>query len=149
MWQQAEVTFDTQAKAALKVFREFSSDQAVTAIRPAGQRHAAEMELSVLEDMPLLTGKKGISVLRAGLILGCAKGKVFVPDHAWAMSIRPPELPRVELTEEQARQYQAGQTVPATGKGWALASFAGLNLGWGKISDGVMKNHYPKGLRRG
>ena len=42
-----------------------------------------------------------------------------------------------------------GGCASGTGKGWALASFAGLNLGWGKISDGVMKNHYPKGLRRG
>ena len=23
-----------------------------------------------------------------------------------------------------------------------------IPLGWGKISDGQMKNHYPKGLRR-
>ena len=53
-----------------------------------------------------------------------------------------------ELTDEQARLYQNGQVVPAEGKGWVLACFAGIPLGWGKVSDGMMKNHYPKGLRR-
>ncbi len=39
-------------------------------------------------------------------------------------------------------------TVPDAPKGWVLAENGGLCLGWGKCSDGQMKNHYPKGLRR-
>ena len=31
---------------------------------------------------------------------------------------------------------------------WALAALNGVPLGWVKASDGVLKNHYPKGLRR-
>ncbi len=94
------------------------------------------------------------NVLRTGLHLGTVKisrnGKtpVFTPDHAWAMSILPPDVPHVDLTHEQARNYQQGQTIETSGKGWVLACFAGIPLGWGKISDGVMKNHYPKGIRR-
>ncbi len=89
-----------------------------------------------------------LPVLRRGLHLGEIKGKFFVPDHAWAVSVCPPEVPRVPLTEEDARRYLSGETMPAEGRGWALACYGGLPLGWGKISDGVMKNHYPKGLRR-
>ncbi|MBQ8200178.1 MAG: RsmF rRNA methyltransferase first C-terminal domain-containing protein [Clostridia bacterium] len=89
-----------------------------------------------------------LNPLRRGLHLGQAKGKIFVPDHALAVSICPPDVPRIALTEEQARQYQSGQTIPADGKGWVLACYEGVALGWGKVSDGVMKNHYPKGLRR-
>ena len=33
-------------------------------------------------------------------------------------------------------------------RGFVLPTLARLPLGWGKASDGVMKNHYPKGLRR-
>lgn len=33
-------------------------------------------------------------------------------------------------------------------KGWALVTADGYSLGWAKLSGGVLKNHYPKGLRR-
>jgi len=97
-----------------------------------------------------------VAILRRGLHLGSVKlpkvkGRkppVFTPDHALAMAITPPDAPHADLTEEQARAYQAGQTIPAEGKGWVLACYDGVALGWGKVSDGVMKNHYPKGLRR-
>jgi len=149
-WKAASPALDAAAKNAVRVFGDFAPSQVVTAVRLLGvdQRRTPEYELNVMEDMPDMSGKRAPAVLRAGLTLGTVKGKVFVPDHAWAMSICPPDIPRVELTLEQAKLYQSGQTVEAEGKGWALACYGGLALGWGKISDGVMKNHYPKGLRR-
>lgn len=118
----------------------------------------ARFEEYVLEYVPELPGGKlpNVSTLRLGMKLGSVRlqrersGKppVFTPDHAWAVSIAPPDVPRVMLTEEQARLYQSGQTIPAEGRGWVLACFADVALGWGKISDGTLKNHYPKGLRR-
>ena len=98
-----------------------------------------------LPDCPDL---RGLKALRVGLHLGTLTGRVFKPDHAWAVSATPPDVPRVTLSEGQARAYLAGETLPADGRGWALAAYEGLPLGWGKISDGVMKNHYPKELRR-
>lgn len=126
-------------KASLKLLADFCPGQAAN-LQFGG-------ELRLCPDFPDLTGARGISVLRSGLHLGTAKGKVFLPDHAWAMCFRPPEVARVRLTEAQACQYQAGEVIPADGRGWALACYGGLALGWGKISDGMMKNHYPKGLR--
>ncbi|MDR1765080.1 MAG: RsmB/NOP family class I SAM-dependent RNA methyltransferase [Lachnospiraceae bacterium] len=32
--------------------------------------------------------------------------------------------------------------------GWTLVCFGGFGAGWAKSSHGVLKNHYPKGLRR-
>ena len=94
-------------------------------------------------------------VLRCGVHLGTVKmargGKakaVFTPDHAWALCNDTPQVPRVNLTEEAAWLYQHGETVPAEESGWVLACYAGIPLGWGKASGGVMKNHYPNGLRR-
>ena len=98
--------------------------------------------------LPEIPDLRGLKALRVGLHLGELKGKVFRPDHAWALSACPPEVPRVALGEEQALCYLRGETVPAEGRGWVLPTFAGLPLGWGKRSDGVMKNHYPKDLRR-
>jgi NOL1/NOP2/fmu family ribosome biogenesis protein len=31
--------------------------------------------------------------------------------------------------------------------GWTLAAVDGFPLGWGKRVAGVLKNHYPRGLR--
>ncbi len=116
-----------------------------------------EWEIFALPELP--EGKLP-RILRRGLHIGAvklphtAKGKgkasapLFIPDHALALSIFLPEVPRAELTEQQARAYQSGQTIEAEGKGWTLACYAGIPLGWGKVTDGTMKNHYPKGLRR-
>lgn len=93
---------------------------------------------------------RGIRVLRAGLHLGGMKGKVFQPEHAWAVSGSAPAAPRVALGEMDAARYLAGETIALSDhvKGWVIPTLWGLALGWGKISDGIMKNHYPKGLRR-
>ncbi len=46
-----------------------------------------------------------------------------------------------------------GKTGPASGKiknpaaGWTLLTFKGRSLGFGKCNNGMIKNHYPKGLR--
>ena len=33
-------------------------------------------------------------------------------------------------------------------KGWYLIMADGFSTGWGKLAGGIMKNHYPKGLRK-
>lgn len=91
---------------------------------------------------------RGLKTLRVGLHLGSLKGKVFKPDHAWALSACPPDMQRVSLDDSQARAYLAGEALPCPGRGWALATYNGLPLGWGKLADGTLKNHYPKELRR-
>lgn len=140
VWKTASSKENAPDKNAMKVLQDFL---------PGAQANLLfGGELRYCPDMPDLSKAKGVSVLRSGLHLGMVKGKVFVPDHAWAVCNQPPEVPRVHLTEEQARLYQNGQVVPAEGKGWVLACYAGIPLGWGKVSDGMMKNHYPKGLRR-
>ncbi len=126
-------------KQQLKALRDFAADA------PAPTALLGD----TLVCLPGCPDVKGLKVLRVGLHLGQMKGKVFQPDHAWAVSMIPPTLPRIPLTEEQARLYQAGEVLPAADvKGFVLPTLEGLPLGFGKVSDGMMKNHYPKGLRR-
>ncbi|MBR5287486.1 MAG: RsmF rRNA methyltransferase first C-terminal domain-containing protein [Clostridia bacterium] len=93
----------------------------------------------------------GLRVLRTGLLLARSEGKRFEPDHALAMALAPQEAARsAELDHEQALAYQAGEALelgdlPA---GYTLLCHRGVPLGWGKQAGGIMKNHYPKGLRR-
>ena len=102
-----------------------------------------------LVSAPEIPDLKGIRVLRLGLHLGERRGKVFLPDHAAAMSFAAGELPEAELTEEQALKYLAGEALAAPQEGWRLMKYQGLPLGWGKGSEGQIRNHYPKGLRNG
>lgn len=99
-------------------------------------------------DMPEL---KGLKVLRPGLHLGELKKNRFEPSHALALALAPQEVLRVvnlSSTEPTVMSYLNGQTFAAEGeKGWYLICVDGFSLGWGKLAGGMMKNHYPKGLR--
>ena len=89
-------------------------------------------------------------VLRPGLHLGTVKKNRLEPAHALALAISPQEACHSwNLSVDEARAYLAGQTFPAEGeKGWYLITVDGYSLGWGKLAGSVMKNHYPKGLRK-
>lgn len=103
-----------------------------------------------LVHLPLCPDLGRIRVLRTGLHLGSLKGKTFQPDHAWALSAELPPFPTVALTNEQALAYQHGEVLPMSldTTGYMLPTLHGLALGWGKYSAGMLKNHYPKGLRK-
>ena len=91
---------------------------------------------------------EGIRVLRAGLHFGEQAGRVLVPDHALSHAV--PGGKTVPLSRENAGAYLRGESIPYEGplKGYCAVSYEGFGLGFGKISDGQIKNHYPKGLRR-
>lgn len=94
---------------------------------------------------------KGLNVLRAGLKLGEVKNGRFEPAHALAMSVRLSDVKNVAnypLNSEEISRYLRGETVESEGaNGWCLVCVDGYPLGWGKRVNGVVKNHYPKGLR--
>ena len=99
------------------------------------------------EHMP---ATRRLHVLRPGLHLGTVKKNRLEPAHALALAISPQEACHSwNLSVDEARAYLAGQTFPAEGeKGWYLITVDGYSLGWGKLAGFVMKNHYPKGLRK-
>ena len=101
-----------------------------------------------LDDIARLSG---LRVLRTGLLLAHMEGRRAEPDHALAMALRPQEAARTaELTYEQALLYQAGEALNLGDlePGYTLLTLFGVSLGFGKQAGGLMKNHYPKGLRR-
>lgn len=95
---------------------------------------------------------KGLKVLRPGLHLGTMKKNRFEPSHALALAMKPEDcIHTVDLTADsrEIRAYLNGETFPAAGeKGWYLVTVDGYSIGWGKLAGGILKNHYPKGLRK-
>ena len=101
------------------------------------------------ENMP---GIKGLKVLRPGLHLGTFKKNRFEPSHALALAISSKEVLRqfdLSTADNTASAYIGGQTFQVECEnGWYLITVDGYSLGWGKAAGGIMKNHYPKGLRK-
>ncbi len=82
-----------------------------------------------------------------GTMIGEFKGKDFVPSHALALSqLAATTLPGVDLNREQAQLFLKREVfdLPTdTPRGWALARYAGLNLGWMKCLPNRMNNYLP------
>lgn len=98
---------------------------------------------------PELPELAGLKVLRPGLELGTELAERFVPAHGLALWLKTAAR-QFDMAPDgpEVRAYLAGETLPASVKGWTLMTVGGLSLGWAKGSDGILKNHYPKGLRR-
>lgn len=126
-----------------------------------------------LEETPSL---RGLKVLRPGLHLGTVKKNRFEPSHALALVLKKEQVVHaVNLAGDgtAVRKYLEGQTLTigagcdvekahiitrgrmaaeqadvSLPKGWCLVCVDGYSLGWGKAAGAVLKNHYPKGLRK-
>ena len=98
------------------------------------------------EDMPKIDR---LRVLRPGLELGEVKKDRFEPAHALALWLKTAEN-TIDLSADSPllRAYMHGEAIPANVKGWCLVQTDGYSIGWGKGDGNVLKNHYPKGLRR-
>ncbi len=97
---------------------------------------------------------KGVRIERAGLHLGTFAKNRFEPSLALARVLGADDVCSVyEITkdrQDEAYAYLAGEQlyhIPPECKGWTLVTYEGYSLGFGKASNGVLKNHYPKGLR--
>ncbi len=93
----------------------------------------------------------GLKVLRPGLHLAEMKKNRVEPAHALALAVRSEQAAQcVSFTHDspEVQSYLKGEIVEAEHRsGWVVVTVDGYPLGWGKCSGGVMKNHYPKGLR--
>ena len=92
---------------------------------------------------------RGLKVERPGLELGEMKKDRFEPAHGLAMWLKTAEnVHDLPADGEEIHAYLHGLTVPSQVKGWCLVTVDGYSIGWGKGDGNVLKNHYPKGLRR-
>ena len=98
------------------------------------------------EAMPALP----VRTLRVGIELGAFDGRRFTPAHALAMAVTKGECARfLPLSEGETEKYLRGETFPTDAEnGWCVVGYGDYPLGLGKIAGGILKNHYPKGLRR-
>lgn len=97
------------------------------------------------EEMPQMTS---LRILRAGVQIGRLASGRMEPAHALALAAESAQVKnRVDVSREDALKFLRGETLPGDFSGWGLVSYEGFALGWGKGSNGQIKNHVPKGLR--
>lgn len=103
----------------------------------------------------------GLKAFRPGWSAGTVKKGRFEPSHALAMGLRPEEAQRVlqlEAGSETLLRYLKGETLfigedeigrdqGTSAKGYVLVCADRFPVGWGKWSDGVLKNEYPPAWR--
>ena len=122
---------------------------------------AKELDIRLPEGYPVMFGQtlfwapagmpdiKRLKVLRPGLELGEVKKGRFEPAHALALWLRGcANVQDFGADSKEMAAYIHGDVVPSDRKGWCLVTAGGYSVGWGKGDGRVLKNHYPKGLRR-
>ena len=90
-----------------------------------------------------------IKVLRPGLELGTVQKGRFEPAHALALWLKTAaRTENLAPGSNAAEAYLHGDVIPSESRGWTLVQIDSFSIGWGKGDGKVLKNHYPKGLRR-
>jgi NOL1/NOP2/sun family putative RNA methylase len=86
-----------------------------------------------------------------GIWLGTLKKERFEPAHPLALFLKPGQARNALDLPAESRDmaaYLRGETIPSEGNpGWTLVTVDGWSLGWGKRVQGIVKNHFPKGLQ--
>ena len=125
------------------------------------QDFARDLNIELPEGRPVMFGQSlywapaqmpdinRLKVQRPGLELGIVKKGRFEPAHALALWLKScANILSVSADGPEIAAYMHGDVIPSEKKGWCLVQVDGYGIGWGKGDGSVLKNHYPKGLRR-
>lgn len=147
---------EQQALDSLEQFRKMASEEWPGLVLPAGKPLLFGDSLYLLPTSERIQFQdeqlKGLRIPRAGLHLAHLKKNRMEPAHALAMTLRAEQARQalvLEVDAPELRAYLRGETIAADSQlhGWVLVTVNGLPLGFGKASNGQLKNHLPKGLR--
>lgn len=102
----------------------------------------------ISENLPDING---LGVIRAGVLAGEFKKNRIEPAHALFMSAKPENVKRIlNLQPDDSRiiDFLKGQEIDCdSASGYTAVAIDGIITGFGKCSNGRLKNKYPKGLR--
>lgn len=151
---------------ALKEMREFLKENMVSSDELISQYKLTRFKDNIYMLPKECPSLKGLKVMRPGLHIGTILKNRFEPGHALAMALKESEYKKIcRLTlgdSKEAYKFINGETFNVTPQmlgyeeddynkvknGWYLITIDGISIGWGKLTNLIMKNHYPKGLRK-
>jgi NOL1/NOP2/sun family putative RNA methylase len=128
------------------LWREFAQSVLTVDVAADRLRVRGERLYFVPEDMPDFGN---LRLVHPGVWLGTFKTGRFEPAHPLALFLRPGGARRtLDLSADAPAlaTYLRGEPLPSPGDaGWTLVTVDGWPLGWGKRSQGILKNHFPRG----
>lgn len=94
----------------------------------------------------------GLSVMRAGILLGEFKKDRLEPSHCAFMACKPTDCSNYinyDVSSDTLLSFLRGEEIPINSsiKGYTAVCVNNITIGFGKAVDGRLKNKYPKGLR--
>lgn len=131
---------------AAEVLKWISKESSYQLIKHAGGILALPAEY--IMDVALL--QQYLYLKKAGIAVGEIKNKGLVPAHDLAVSvIFATDIPYVQLDKAQSLQYLRRKDFELghPEKGWVLARYQGINLGWMKLLPNRINNYYPNEWR--
>lgn len=99
------------------------------------------------KDLPNL---KGLNVLRAGVLFGETVKNRIEPHHHFFMASSIDDIYNtinLDINSDELISFLRGEEIEADTKGYTAVCVNGITIGFGKASNGRLKNKYPKGLR--
>lgn len=108
---------------------------------------AGDRVLLLPQGLPSLSG---LQVLRAGVELARIKGRRLEPAHGVFASRKMEECRQAmdfSPADTALLAFLRGEETACPYKGYTALCVNGVVAGFGKASGGMLKNHYPKGLR--
>ena len=135
-----------EQKAALSLYDEILTD------RIFGDKLCKFGDKIVILPKFMLPDTSGLSVIRAGVLLGEIKKSRIEPCHALYMASDREHLRNfidLSYNDSRLKRFYHGEEIETdtSEKGFCAVLAEGVSTGFGKASGGVLKNRYPKGLR--
>lgn len=125
------------------LYRECFADEPRGRLEPVGE------QVRLLP--PGMPDTAGIRLIAAGIAVAEVCKNRLEPCHAAFMAAKAADCRQiVDLSPDDPRltAFLRGEQIPAEDvRGWTAVAVAGITVGFGKASGGVVKNRYPKGLR--
>jgi 16S rRNA C967 or C1407 C5-methylase (RsmB/RsmF family)/NOL1/NOP2/fmu family ribosome biogenesis protein len=134
------------AKADLEILHPWLKSEVVLMKNEMGNIYA--YNYLVAKEINMLIGQ--LNIRHSGVLVGNLQKKVFIPDHNLAMSdLLSDEIAAYDMELEEAKQYlhKSLLSIDHTQKGWLLAKYKGIGLGWLKNLGNRINNYYPSEWR--
>jgi len=89
-----------------------------------------------------------LNLLSIGTLIGTREGNTFKIHHDFYHTYGELFNNKIELEEESINKYLHGETIETNApNGYAVVTYNNIPLGGGKVTNGTLKNYYPKNLR--
>lgn len=131
--------------ADLRFWREFAQDALTIKLAEERLCVAGERLYYLPEEYPDF-GR--LRVVHPGIWLGSLKKGRFEPAHPLALFLKPGEMTNFVSFSADSREltaYLRGESLQVAASGWTVVCADGWPLGWGKGTQGTLKNHFPRG----